>query len=108
MNGECGIQDRDILEWCFTISALGFGVFGFLYATYATSMFQLSPTNPIPPPITQKLKLFCWVLFLVLAVLTMVSITVSYTVQAALPVWVIVFCVTVMTGLSGYLTFTMD
>jgi hypothetical protein len=108
MDGESVIEDRDILEWCFTISALGFGVFGFLYATYAAGMFELKPTGPIPPPITKELKVFCRVLFVVLAILTVLSGVVSYTAQAAFPVWVIVFCVVVMTGTCGYLAMTMN
>ena len=107
MNGECVIENRDILEWCFTISALGFGVFGFLYATYASAMFELSPEDTIPPSITKELKIFCRVLAGVLVALTVLSAIVSYTAQVAYPVWVIVICVSVMTGISGYLAYTM-
>ena len=33
------ILTKDILTWCFTVAALVFGVYGFLYSTYATASF---------------------------------------------------------------------
>jgi hypothetical protein len=64
------IETKDILAWCFTVAALVFGVFGFLYSTYAAAMFQLTPKDPVPPPITKSLKLFCRAAVVVLFVLT--------------------------------------
>jgi hypothetical protein len=47
------IEPKDILEWCFVLGALDFGVFGFLYSTYATASFQATPANPVRPPIVR-------------------------------------------------------
>ena len=98
------IEAKDILEWCFTVASLIFGVFGFLYSTYATAMFQ----DPDPPPITLKLKLFCRALALVLIVLTVISVTTSWTIEAGLSVWAIVSCFVVLTGISVYLAYEMN
>jgi hypothetical protein len=102
------IEAKDVLDWCFTLASLDFGVFGFLYSTYAAAMFQLSPDNPVPPPITRDLKRFCWAIVLVLVVLTVVSVATSYTAGVGLSVWVIVFCFVVLTGFSLLLVSGMN
>jgi len=102
------IEAKDILDWCFTVAALDFGVFGFLYSTYATAMFQLTPDNPVPPPITRYLKHFCRIVALVLVVLTLISVATSYETGAGPSVWAIVLCFVVLTGFSVVLAFRMD
>jgi hypothetical protein len=52
------IEPRDILDWCFTLASLDFGVFGFLYSVYATASFQATPEHPVRPPITEYIKIY--------------------------------------------------
>jgi hypothetical protein len=98
------IETKDILDWCFTLSALDFGVFGFLYATYAGAM----ASSAAPPPITRYLRLFCWVIALVLVVLTLVSAILSYNAQVGLAVWAIVGSLILVTGFSVVLAYLME
>jgi hypothetical protein len=79
------IEAKDILNWYFTVAALFFGVFGFLYSTYAAASFQATSANPIRPPITKDLKLFCRILALVIALLTVVAIVTSYNAGISWP-----------------------
>lgn len=63
------IDAKDILEWCYVVGALDFGVFGFLYSVYATAMF----TDGAPPPIVGFLRSFCRIISTVLLALTLVA-----------------------------------
>jgi hypothetical protein len=76
------IEPKDILDWCFTLASLDFGVFGFLYSVYATASFQATPEHPVRPPITQYLKRFCQAVVAVLIVLTLLAAFTSYTAAA--------------------------
>ena len=95
---------KDILSWCFTVAALNFGVFGFLYSTYATAMFQ----SPAVPPITRYLRQFCQVLACVLVVLTGVATFTSYRAGVGISTWLIVSCFVVLTGFSAWLACRME
>jgi hypothetical protein len=102
------IETKDILEWCFVLGALDFGVFGFLYSIYATASFQATPTSPVRQPITGYLKLFCWVVVAVMIVLTLLAAYTSYTAAVVFQVWVIVFCFFLLTGFSLVLALKME
>jgi hypothetical protein len=102
------IQAKDILEWCFVLGALDFGVFGFLYSAYATASFQATPANPVRPPITGYLKRFCQAVVTVLIILTVLAAYTSYSVMAGFQVWIIVFCFFLLTGFSLVLVFKME
>lgn len=100
----------DILSWCFTVAALSFGVFGFLYSTYAAAMFQ----SPAVPPITRYLRRFCQVLTGVLIVLTGVAFFTAYREAFNVPTaanvatWLIICCFVVLTGFAAYLVSRME
>jgi hypothetical protein len=102
------IEPKDILDWCFTLASLDFGVFGFLYSVYATASFQATPEHPVRPPITQYLKWFCWAVVTVLIVLTLLAALTTYTAAAGFQVWIIVFCFLLLTGFSTVLAFKME
>jgi hypothetical protein len=102
------IEAKDILEWCFTVGALVFGVFGFLYSTYAAAMFQLTRGDSAPPPIAKDLKCICWTLTIVLLALTVTSFVTSYEAGVTLSVWAIVVCFFVLTVVSLILAYRMD
>jgi hypothetical protein len=102
------IQAKDILEWCFVLGALDFGVFGFLYSTYATASFQATPEHPIRPPITRYLKQFCRAVVLVLVVLTALAAHTSYQAAVGFQVWVIVACFVLLTLFSLGLLWKME
>jgi hypothetical protein len=102
------IDEKDILNWCFTVAALDFGVFGFLYSAYASASFQATPSNPIRPPITSYLRLFCRVIVFVLAVLTVLAAITSYSGGVGVQAWIIVFCFAVLTGFSLILAYRME
>jgi hypothetical protein len=105
------IEAKDILNWYFNVAALFFGVFGFLYSTYAAASFQVTPERPIRPPITTTLRLFCRILVLVIALLTAVAIGASY--KAGIPcsrwidcsVWIMIGCFVVLTGIAAFLAY---
>jgi hypothetical protein len=102
------IEPKDILEWCFVLGALDFGVFGFLYSTYATASFQATPANPVRPPITGYLKQFCRAVVVVLVVLTGLAAYVSYDAAVSWQVWIIVACFVLLTGFSLGLLWKME
>lgn len=105
--GTYVIEAKDVLNWCFTLGALVFGVFGFLYTAYAAAFAQVTRENPLPPPIVQSLKWFCRLLTGVLIVLTILSVVVSYNIAAALSVWIIILCFVVLTVVAVIMTLTM-
>jgi hypothetical protein len=102
------IEAKDILGWCFTIAALDFGVFGFLYSVYAAASFQVSPTNPVRPPITRYLRRFCQVVILVLIALTTLAAVTSYRATAGYETWLIIACFAVLTLFSMILAYKME
>jgi len=102
------IEAKDILTWCFTVAALEFGVFGFLYSTYAMASFQATPQNPVRPPITQYLRSFCRALAFVLVVLTVLAAVTSYNAGVGFQTWIIVMCFFVLTGFSVVLAYKME
>jgi quinol-cytochrome oxidoreductase complex cytochrome b subunit len=97
------ILTKDILTWCFTVAALVFGVFGFLYSTYATASFQAAQTASPRPPIVYVLRRFCRVLAVILAVLTGLAAAASFSAGVALQTWIIVGCFIVLTFMSVWL-----
>lgn len=105
------IEAKDILNWYFTVAALFFGVFGFLYSTYAAASFQATPVNPVRPPITKDLKLFCRILALIIALLTAVAIVtgynagISWSTGIGRSVWIMIGCFVVLTGIAGFLAY---
>jgi hypothetical protein len=101
-------ETKDILNWCFTLAALDFGVFGFLYSVYATASFQATPENPARPPITDFLRKFCRVAVLVLVILFVLSVIVSLDTGVDWRTWVIVFCVALLTFFSAFLAYKME
>lgn len=101
-------ETKDILNWCFTLAALDFGVFGFLYSVYATASFQATPESPARPPITDFLRKFCRVSVLVLVILFVLSVIVSLNTRAGWETWVIVFCVALLTFFSTFLAYKME
>jgi hypothetical protein len=98
------MEAKDILGWCFTIASLVFGVFGFLYSTYATAMLQAAPA----PPITRYLRRFCWLLAFILVVLTGLAGFTSYDAAVGLSTWLIVGCFVILTVFSVGLAFKME
>jgi hypothetical protein len=102
------IELKDILDWCFTLASLDFGVFGFLYSVYATASFQATPEHPVRPPITQYLKRFCQAVVAVLVVLTLLAAFTSYTAAVGFQVWIIIFCFFLLAGFSLVLVFKME
>jgi Na+/H+-dicarboxylate symporter len=102
------IDEKDILNWCFTVASLDFGVFGFLYSAYAAASFQATPANPIRPPITSYLRLFCRVIVFVLVVLTVLAAITSYSSSVGLQTWIIVLCFVVLTVFSLILAYRME
>jgi hypothetical protein len=95
---------KDILGWCFTVASLVFGVFGFLYSTYAAAMLQAAAA----PPITRYLRQFCWVLAFILVVLTGLAAFTSYNAGVGLSTWLIVGCFIILTLFSVRLAFKME
>lgn len=91
------VETKDILAWCFTVAALNFGVFGFLYATYATALFQVTKDSPLPPPIVKYLRRFCRAVACIQGVLTALAVVNSYSSGVPISVWFIVGCFIVLT-----------
>lgn len=60
---------KDILEWCYVVGTLQFGVFGFLYSVFASAALGKGPR----PPITIHLRRFCKMIVLVLTALTLTA-----------------------------------
>ena len=84
------IEPKDTLEWCFTIAALHFGVFGFLYAIYVNMNLQVTATHSTRP---QELKVvinFCKMLSVLIVVLTCTAAFISWQAGAHWTVWVLV------------------
>jgi hypothetical protein len=102
------IEAKDILGWCFTLAALDFGVFGFLYSVYATASFQATPNNPARPPIVHNLRRFCRAVAAVLVVLTVLSGVATYQAGAGLQIWIIVLCIALLTAFSVVLASKME
>jgi hypothetical protein len=102
------IETKDILNWCFTVAALVFGVFGFLYSTYAAANFQATPDRPARPAIVKFLRVFCWAIALVLVVLTSLAAVASYEAGVGPQTWTIVGCFVVLTCFSVWLVIWMD
>jgi hypothetical protein len=102
------IEAKDILGWCFTLAALDFGVFGFLYSVYATASFQATTNNPARPPIVHDLRRFCRAVAAVLVVLTGLSGVATYQAGAGIQIWIIVLCVALLTGFSVMLASKME
>ena len=98
------MEAKDILNWCFTIASLNFGVFGFLYSTYAAAMLQA----PAVPPITRFLREFCWTISFILTVLTGLAAYTSYFAAVGISTWVIVSCFIILTGYSVRLAYKME
>lgn len=99
------IETKDILNWCFTLAALDFAVFGFLYSTYAAASFQADPARP---PITQYLRHFCRVVVFVLVTLTALAAVISYKAGATYPLWIIIACFVLLTIFSVVLAYKME
>lgn len=95
-----GIEPKDILNWCFTVGAMVFGVFGFLYSVYATGMFQVTPERPMPPPITIYLRRFCRVIATILVVMTVMAGTTAFRATVGWETWVIIVCLAALTTFS--------
>jgi hypothetical protein len=102
------VEARDILGWCFTVGALDFGVFGFLYSTYAAASFQATPELPARPPITECLRYFCFATVFVLTVLTVLAAYTSFRAEVGFVTWSIVMCFVVLTGFSVVLASKME
>jgi hypothetical protein len=103
------ILTKDILTWCFTVAALVFGVYGFLYSTYATASFQAAQIAAPRPKIVYALRLFCRVLACILAVLTGLAGIASFSAGVGLQTWIIVGCFIVLTVMSVWLAmFSME
>jgi len=101
-------ETKDILDWCFTLAALVFGVFGFLYSVFATASFQASPERPERPPITAFLRKFCRVAVLVLFVLTGLAFVVCLKSAVSWETWVIVTVIAILTFFSASLAYKME
>lgn len=114
MKSESVIETKDILTWCFTVGALDFGVFGFLFSTYAAASFQADPMNPSRPLITHYLKRFCQATVVVLAVLTVVAAVTLYQEGTGIAtwrdvaLWCIMGCFLVLLAFSVGMVWTMD
>lgn len=101
------IDPKDTLEWCFTMAALHFGVFGFLYAIYVNMNLQVTATQPTRP---QELKVvihFCKLLAVLLVVLTCTAAFLSWQTPAHWTVWVLVATFAAVAGFSVRLAWVM-
>ena len=101
------VEAKDILNWCFTIAALNFGVFGFLYATYANALLEVTEDRPLPPPIVKYLRRFCRAVAGIQVVLTTLAAVNSYGTGATVSTWIIVGCFVVLTGFTVGLALRM-
>jgi hypothetical protein len=99
---------KDILEWCFTLAALDFGVFGFIYSTYASATFSVSPEKPLRPPVVSYLVSFCQVIATILVVLTSLAAVLTYENNLGWATWVLVGCLVLPTAFSVYLALYME
>lgn len=102
------IDTKDILNWCFTLLALDFGVFGFLYSTYAMASFQATPSSPGRPAVTRYLRYFCRAVAVVLVVLTVLAALVSFKAAVGLATWIIISCLALLTAFAAYLAYYME
>ena len=98
------IDAKDILGWAFTVASLVFGVFGFLYSTYAAAMLQAAAA----PPIATYLRRFSRVLAFILVVLTALAAVTSIQASVGLSTWIIVGCFVVLTIFSAWLAYNME
>jgi hypothetical protein len=107
------VETKDILDWCFTVGAVDFGVFGFLYSVFAAALTQATREHGTPGPIIKTLHAMCWAAVAVLVVLTAIAGITSFkagigvAVWSDIAVWGIVGCFVVLVAFSAYLAFQM-
>jgi hypothetical protein len=103
------IETKDILNWCFTVAALVFGVFGFLYSAYATASFAAAQAGSARPMVVYDLRRFCRLLAGILVVLTGLAAVSSASAGASAGVgpqtWIIVGCCGVLSIVSAVWAF---
>jgi hypothetical protein len=102
------IEYKDILEWCYVVGTLQFGVFGFLYSVFAQAALGKGPR----PPITIYLRRFCRVIVSVLSVLTLMLGVCTYLAFegtgltfAGVAIWILFTNLVVVTAYSLHLAF---
>ncbi|WP_310630675.1 hypothetical protein [Paraburkholderia sp.] len=102
------VENKDILEWCYVVGTLQFGVFGFLYSVFATAALAKGPR----PPITVYLRQFCRVIAITLLALTLTAGVGTYNAWLALgltfagvALWIILASLALVTGYSLILAF---
>lgn len=100
MQPDTFIDDKTLLDWCFSVGSLNFGVFGFVYSIYATA--SLDGKGHLE--IVAILRRFCGVLAFVMTMLTIVAILAAWNISARPAVWVIIACFVVTSAYSVYLT----
>jgi hypothetical protein len=103
------IETKDVLNWCFTVAALVFGVFGFLYSAYASASFAAAQAGTARPPVVYDLRRFCRLLASILVVLTGLAAFASASAGAPSGVgpqtWIIVGCYGVLSVVSAVWAF---
>lgn len=102
------IESKDVLNWCFTIVSIDFGVFGFLYAIYISATSSPTPERPIRPGIARRVIPFCQAIASIIAVLTILSGVTAVQAAAGVEVWIIVLCLAVLAGFTVRLSWTMS
>lgn len=102
------IEAKDVINWCFTIVSIDFGVFGFLYAIYISATSAPTPEHPIRPGIARRVIPFCRIITVIMSVLTILSAVVAAQDQAGFEVWIIVTCLAVLDGFAVRFAWTMS
>jgi hypothetical protein len=98
-----GLTVKDIFGLCINLAGLEFAVFGFVYSLYAQTIFQYAD----PPPIVRTLKNFSRVLVAAILVLTIISISLGFQMQASGSTWWLIACLTVPALYISYLAIKM-
>lgn len=102
------IEGKDILNWCFTIVSINFGVFGFLYSIYVGATTTPTPSNPIRPFVAQRVIPFCRILTAITIILTTLAGVTCVQIKAGIVVWLILLCLAVLGIFALWLAWTMS
>jgi hypothetical protein len=102
------VDAKDILNWCFTIISINFGVFGFLYAIYVSATTAPTPEKPIRSGAALRVIPFCRTLAGIIMVLTALAAITCVQTGVGFATWLIVLCLTVLAIFAVWLAWTMS